>query len=66
MKNYKAHILVVDDDEGIRNLVKKFLNENYYLINTAETAEEAQRKIEIIQFDFATNSRAGINLSNSS
>ena len=51
MKNYKAHILVVDDDEGIRNLVKKFLKENYYLINTAETAEEAQRKIEIIQFD---------------
>ena len=51
MKNFKAHILVVDDDEGIRDLVKKYLNENNYLINTASNAEEAQRKIEIISFD---------------
>ena len=51
MKNFKAHILVVDDDEGIRNLVKKYLNENNYLINTASNAEEAQRKIKIISFD---------------
>ncbi len=51
MKNYKAHILVVDDDEGIRNLVKKFLNEKGYLINTAGTAEEAQKKTAIIKFD---------------
>ena len=51
MKNFKAHILVVDDDDGIRSLVKKFLNENDYLINTAGTAEEAQRKIEIVKFD---------------
>ena len=28
MKNYKDHILVVDDDEGIRELVKQFLNKN--------------------------------------
>jgi len=51
MKNFKAHILVVDDDDGIRSLVKKFLNENDYLINTAGTADEAQRKIEIVKFD---------------
>ena len=51
MKNFKAHILVVDDDDGIRDLVKKYLNENDYLINTASNAEEAQRKIEIISFD---------------
>ena len=51
MKNFKAHILVVDDDDGIRDLVKKYLNENNYLINTASNAEEAQRKIEIINFD---------------
>ena len=51
MKNYKAHILVVDDDDGIRNLVKKFLNEKSFLVNTANTAEEAQRKIAIIKFD---------------
>ena len=51
MKNYKAHILVVDDDDGIRNLVKKFLNEKNFLVNTASTAEEAQGKIAIIKFD---------------
>ena len=51
MKDYKAHILVVDDDDGIRNLVKKFLNEKSFLVNTASTAEEAQKKIAIIKFD---------------
>ena len=51
MKNYKAHILVVDDDDGIRNLVKKFLNEKSFLVNTASSAEEAQKKISIIKFD---------------
>ena len=51
MKNYKAHILVVDDDDGIRILVKKFLNEKSFLVNTASSAEEAQKKITIIKFD---------------
>ena len=51
MKNYKAHILVIDDDDGIRNLVKKFLNEKSFLVNTASSAEEAQKKITIIKFD---------------
>ena len=51
MKNYKAHILVVDDDDGIRNLVKKFLNEKSFLVNTASSSEEAQKKIAIIKFD---------------
>ena len=44
MDNYKAHILVVDDDEGIRSLVKKYLNENKYLITTANSAEDAFEK----------------------
>ena len=51
MKNYKAHILVVDDDDGIRSLLKKFLNEKSYLVNTASTAEEAKKKTEIVKFD---------------
>ena len=51
MDNYLAHILVVDDDEGIRSLVKKYLNENKYLITTAESAEDASEKIKIIKFD---------------
>ena len=45
MDKYKAHILLVDDDEGIRSLVKKYLNENNYLVNTAISAEDASKKI---------------------
>ena len=51
MDNYIAHILVVDDDDGIRLLVKKYLNENNYLVTTADSAEDATKKIEIIKFD---------------
>ena len=51
MDNFIAHILVVDDDDGIRSLVKKYLNENNFLISTAKNAEDAKKKIELIKFD---------------
>ena len=51
MESFKSHILVVDDDEGIRSLLKQFLNENGYLVNTASNALEAREKISIIKFD---------------
>ena len=51
MDNFQAHILVVDDDEGIRSLVKKYLNEKKYLVTTANNAENASEKISIIKFD---------------
>ena len=51
MDNFQAHILVVDDDEGIRSLVKKYLNEKKYLVTTADNAENASEKIKIIKFD---------------
>tara|TARA_B100001248_G_C27336998_1_gene434340 strand:- start:499 stop:1176 length:678 start_codon:yes stop_codon:yes gene_type:complete len=51
MNNFKAHILVVDDDDGIRNLVKKFLNRNKYLVTTASNALEAENKLKLIKFD---------------
>ena len=51
MNNFLAHILVVDDDDGIRKLVKQFLNENNYLVTTAHSAEEAQNKIKFVEFD---------------
>ena len=51
MDNLIAHILVVDDDDGIRSLVKKYLNENNYLVTTAFNAEDASEKIKIIEFD---------------
>ena len=51
MDNFIAHILVVDDDDGIRQLVKKFLNENQFLVTTAYSAEDALQKIKLIKFD---------------
>ena len=51
MNKFDAHILVVDDDDGIRELVKKYLSENNFLITTANSAEDAKEKISIIKFD---------------
>ncbi len=51
MENYKAHILVVDDDDGIRELVKQFLSQNNYLVTTAKSAEDAFDKVKIVKFD---------------
>ena len=51
MNRFKAHILVVDDDDGIRNLVKQYLNENNFLVTTAISAEDAIEKINLIKFD---------------
>ena len=51
MNNFIAHILVVDDDDGIRSLVKQYLNENNFLVTTSNSAESAEEKISIIKFD---------------
>ena len=45
MRKFEAHILVVDDDDGIRNLLKKYLSEKNFLITTASSAEDAQEKL---------------------
>ncbi|MCE7999514.1 MAG: response regulator [Rhodobiaceae bacterium] len=45
------HILVVDDDRRIRELLKKYLSENGYRISTAESAAEARARMEGIAFD---------------
>ena len=51
MNDFVAHILVVDDDEGIRSLIKQYLNENNFLVTTSDSAENAEEKISIIKFD---------------
>jgi two-component system phosphate regulon response regulator OmpR len=51
MNDFVAHILVVDDDEGIRSLIKQYLNENNFLVTTSNSAENAEEKILIIKFD---------------
>ena len=51
MNDFAAHILVVDDDEGIRSLIKQYLDENNFLVSTSDSAENAEEKISIIKFD---------------
>ena len=51
MEKFKAHILVVDDDDGIRELVKEYLNQNNYLVTTSKNALDAEKKVKIIKFD---------------
>ena len=51
MNKFSGHILVVDDDDGIRDLVKQYLTENNFLVTTAKNAEDAKEKISIIKFD---------------
>ena len=51
MDKFIAHILLVDDDDTIRSLVKKYLNERKYLVTTADNAENASEKIRVIKFD---------------
>ena len=51
MENIKYHILVVDDDDRIRELVKEYLKENKFIISTANNAEEAKIKLGYFKFD---------------
>jgi len=46
-----SHILVVDDDNRIRELVKQYLEKNNYLVTTAKDALDAQEKMKIIEFN---------------
>ena len=51
MENNKNHILIVDDDDRIRNLLKDFLSENDYIVSSAENADQAKEKLKYIKFD---------------
>ena len=51
MENNKNHILIVDDDDRIRNLLKDYLSENSYIVSTAENASQAKERLEYIKFD---------------
>jgi two-component system, OmpR family, phosphate regulon response regulator OmpR len=48
---YPPHILVVDDDTRLRNLLKKFLSDQGYMVTTAADAAEARRQMAALQFD---------------
>ena len=51
MENNKNHILVVDDDDRIRGLLKDYLKDNNYIVSTAENAEQAKNKLKYLKFD---------------
>ena len=51
MENSKHHILIVDDDDRIRNLLKDYLTENNYIVSAAENALQAKEKLQYLKFD---------------
>ena len=51
MEKIKYHILVVDDDNRIRELVKEYLNDNGFVVSTGNSAEEAKIKLNYFKFD---------------
>ena len=51
MDKIKYHILVVDDDDRIRELVKEYLNDNGFVVSTGNNAEEAKIKLSYFKFD---------------
>ena len=51
MEKIKYHILVVDDDDRIRELVKEYLKENKFIVSVANSAEEAKIKLGYFKFD---------------
>ena len=51
MTNNNIHILIVDDDDRIRTLLKDYLSSKNYIVSSAENAEEAKKKIEYLRYD---------------
>tara|TARA_B100000989_G_scaffold224568_1_gene171941 strand:+ start:2415 stop:3092 length:678 start_codon:yes stop_codon:yes gene_type:complete len=51
MVDNPIHILIVDDDDRIRDLLKDYLSSNQYIISTAENAEQAKKKLDYLKFD---------------
>ncbi len=51
MENNKKHILIVDDDNRIRDLLKDYLSQNDYIVSTAENADQAKERLKYLKFD---------------
>ena len=51
MAQNKFHILVVDDDDRIRDLIKQYLIDNSFIVSTASNAEKAKMLISQFKFD---------------
>jgi two-component system phosphate regulon response regulator OmpR len=53
MDSSKIHILIVDDDDKIRDLLKQYLKNNNFFVSTAINATDAEEKLKIVKFDLA-------------
>jgi len=54
MANTKTyHIIIIDDDDKIRDLLKQYLKKNNYLVSTSHNAADAEEKISLVKFDLA-------------
>ena len=51
MTDQAAHILIVDDDQRIRTLLRQFLIKNGYLVTEARDAAHARRVLSGLAFD---------------
>ena len=51
MNKNSFHILVVDDDDRIRDLIRQYLIEKKFLVTTAQNVTEARKRIDLIKFD---------------
>ena len=51
MENNNNHILIVDDDNRIRDLLKDYLSQNGYIVSTAENADQAKERLKYLKFD---------------
>ena len=48
---YIAHILVIDDDDRLRELLQKYLTKEKFLVSVASDAIQAEEILESLQFD---------------
>jgi len=51
MNDVPAHLMIVDDDERIRDLLKQFLARNGFLVSAARDADHARRLLSMLEFD---------------
>ena len=45
------HILIIDDDDRLRDLISRFLVDQGFRVSRASSAEEARKQIEVLQYD---------------
>ena len=55
--DFVAHILVIDDDDRIRNLLKKYLSSENFLVSVAKDAFDAEKLVANIKYDLIVSDK---------